>query len=441
MNSVIYADFESILMPCSTCDKENITTKKINKQVPCGYSLNVVTNHNKKSKQTYHRGTSTVETFCNEVREIARDLITIEKKPLEKLSNEQQSAHDNAEYCYICKKVFANSKKHRKVRDHDHYTGKYRGPAHAICNLRYTTQVDIPVFFHNGNNHDFNLTMTELAKEFRSEMKCIPLNTNKYMSFSIPIAKKIITYEPKTQNEPKNQNKPNEQNEQNEPNKEKKYKKPKKKVITYSLKFMDTTRHNNSALSTLVDTLSELYMCECEENSHKNIKIKLEDIGNNRLIRTSCKSCRSEKDQPLSTLIERFPSTFKLCKKNMEKFILLLKKCVYPYEYMDSFDKFDETTLPNIENFYSSLELSNIDVKEYNHAKNVWDIFNIKDIGDYHDLYVQADTAQLSDVFENFRSLCLREYQLDPRYYVSTPSLEFSIRCNVKNNRCKDRTV
>ena len=166
-------------------------------------------------------------------------------------------------------------------------------------------------------------------------------------------------------------------------------------------------------------------MCECEENSHKNIKIKLKDIGNNRLIRTSCKSCRSKKDQPLSTLIERFPSTFKLCKKNMEKFILLLKKCVYPYEYMDSFDKFDETTLPNIENFYSSLELRNFDVKEYNHAKKLWGIFNIKNIGDYHDLYVQADTAQLSDVFENFRSLCLREYQLDPAYYVSTPSLAF----------------
>ena len=174
-----------------------------------------------------------------------------------------------------------------------------------------------------------------------------------------------------------------------------------------------------------MDNLSELYACECEENSHKNIKIKLKDIGHNTLIRTSCESCRSKKDQPLSTLIERFPSTFKLCKKNMEKFILLLKKCVYPYEYMDSFDKFDETTLPNIENFYSSLELRNFDVKEYNHAKKLWGIFNIKNIGDYHDLYVQADTAQLSDVFENFRSLCLREYQLDPGYYVSTPSLTF----------------
>ena len=81
------------------------------------------------------------------------------------------------------KKVFGKKKNQIKVRDHDHYTGKYRGAAHLICNLRYSTQIDIPVFFHNGTNYDFNLIINELAKEFRSEMRCIPLNTNKYMSF------------------------------------------------------------------------------------------------------------------------------------------------------------------------------------------------------------------------------------------------------------------
>ena len=88
------------------------------------------------------------------------------------------------------KKVFSNNHKNFiKVRDHDHYTGDSRGAAHSICNLRYSTQVDIPVVFHNGSNYDFNLIITELAKEFRSEMRCIPLNTNKYMSFSIPLKK------------------------------------------------------------------------------------------------------------------------------------------------------------------------------------------------------------------------------------------------------------
>ena len=184
MNSVIYVDFESILLPYCTCDKENVTTKKLNKQVPCGYSLNLVTNHNKKSNQTYHRGDSTVTTFCNEVRDIAQDLPNIEKKPMQNLSKEEQITHDNAQYCHICKRVFGTKKSQVKVRDHDHYTGKYRGPAYLMCNLRYSTQVDIPVFFHNGTNYDFNLIITELAKEFRSEMRCIPLNTNKYILFN-----------------------------------------------------------------------------------------------------------------------------------------------------------------------------------------------------------------------------------------------------------------
>ena len=68
MNSVIYDDFESILLPYSTCDKEIVTTKKLNKQVPCGYSINVINNHNNSSKQTYYRGESTVSTFCKEIR-------------------------------------------------------------------------------------------------------------------------------------------------------------------------------------------------------------------------------------------------------------------------------------------------------------------------------------------------------------------------------------
>ena len=91
----------------------------------------------------------------------------------------------------ICKKVFGKKNNHRKVRDHDHYTGKFRDAAHWICNLRHSTQIDIPVLFHNGTNYDFNLIITELGKEFRSEMRCIPLNTHKYMSFSIPIKKEI----------------------------------------------------------------------------------------------------------------------------------------------------------------------------------------------------------------------------------------------------------
>ena len=75
MNSVTYADFESILLPYSSCDKEDVITKSLNKQVPCGYSISVVTNHNNVSKQTYFRGESTVTTFCKEIPGYCRRFI------------------------------------------------------------------------------------------------------------------------------------------------------------------------------------------------------------------------------------------------------------------------------------------------------------------------------------------------------------------------------
>ena len=84
---------------------------------------------------------------------------------------------------------------------------------------------------------------------------------------------------------------------------------------------------------------------------------------------------------------------------------------------------FDEKELPAIEKIYSKLQMKHISENSYKHAKKVWDVFKIKTLGEYHDLYVQADTLQLSDVFENFRLLCLKKCQLDPAYFVSTPSL------------------
>ena len=81
-------------------------------------------------------------------------------------------------------------------------------------------------------------------------------------------------------------------------------------------------------------------------------------------------------------------------------------------------DRFDKTNLPNIEKFYSKLQLKDINENAYKNAKKVCNIFEIKTLDEYHDLYVQPDAAQLSDVFESLRSLCLKEYQLDLAYFV-----------------------
>ena len=77
---------------------------------------------------------------------------------------------------------------------------------------------------------------------------------------------------------------------------------------------------------------------------------------------------------------------------------------------MNSSDRFDENTIPPKEAFYSQLNLENITDKDYEHVKKVWDVFKIKNLGEYHDLYVQSDTLLLPDVFENFRNMCLNIY-------------------------------
>ena len=88
---------------------------------------------------------------------------------------------------------------------------------------------------------------------------------------------------------------------------------------------------------------------------------------------------------------------------------------------MDGCEKFNETLLPPKKDFYSNLNLEDISDKDYKHAQKVWDVFKIKNLGEYHDLYVQSDTLLLSDIFENFRNMCLKIYELDPVYFVSVP--------------------
>ena len=90
---------------------------------------------------------------------------------------------------------------------------------------------------------------------------------------------------------------------------------------------------------------------------------------------------------------------------------------------MDSWEKFDENKLPCKEVFYSNLNLEDISDEDYTHAQKVWDVFEINNIGDYHDLYAQSGRVLIADVYENFRNMCFEKNQLDPVYFVSAPGL------------------
>ena len=100
---------------------------------------------------------------------------------------------------------------------------------------------------------------------------------------------------------------------------------------------------------------------------------------------------------------------------------------------MDNWERFDETSLPDKESFYSNLNMENIDDIDYRHVNNVFKRFKLKNLGEYHDLYVQSDALLLADVFENFRKTCIEVYELDPAHFLSLPGLAWQA-CLKKTN-------
>ena len=123
-----------------------------------------------------------------------------------------------------------------------------------------------------------------------------------------------------------------------------------------------------------------------------------------------------------------------------KKFDLVTRKGVYPYEHMDDFSRFDETCLPPKEAFYSSLSDEGITDSDYEHAQQVWRIFNCTTLGDYHDLYLKTDVLLLADVFENFRRTALSTYKLDPAHYLTLPGYSWDCLLKCTNIRLEQIT-
>ena len=138
--------------------------------------------------------------------------------------DEENKSYYKQNVCYICKKEFIinyDDKKYYKDRDHCHFTGKYRSAAHNIYNLRYDTPKEIPVVFHNCSKYVYHFIIKELAEEFDCHFECLGENTEKYITFSVPIKKELES----------------------------------DKTITYKIKFIDSFRFMSSSLSNLADNL------------------------------------------------------------------------------------------------------------------------------------------------------------------------------------------
>ena len=245
-------------------------------------------------------------------------------------------------------------------------------------------------------------------KEFEGNFECLGENTEKYITFSVPIKKKI-------------ENKDLE--------------------ITYKIKFIDSYRFMASSLSKLVDNLSEgIHNNKCFD-CRSNLDYIKTTAGPSSLERKDeklileCHNCKQRYKKKFNKeLIKRFANTYSFCNNDLNKFILLLRKGVYPYEYMDNWERFNETSLPSKESFYSNLNMEDIDDIDYRHGNNVFNKYKLNNLGDYHDPNVQSDdTLLLANVFENVRDMCLKEYELDPAHFLLLPGLAWQA-CLKKTN-------
>ena len=192
----LYADFEFLLIKeqyCQNSPEKSYTERKAMHE-PSGYSLSLICLFNlTESKHYVYRGKDCVEHFFRKLKELGTEIINYEKKDMIPVKNKEIKFYENEKQCHICKKGFFRNKKdkfkHIKVRDHCHYTRKFREAAHSICNLRYNVPKKIPIIIHNRSTYDDHFIIKQLPEEFEGQIQCLGENTEKYITWSVPIKK------------------------------------------------------------------------------------------------------------------------------------------------------------------------------------------------------------------------------------------------------------
>ena len=367
----IYADFESLIKPMDNCDPDpnHSYTKKYQKHEPISFCYYIECFNNTLCKEIFNDETKrkqlksyiktkpedpdAIDVFIKWLEDDVKFLANIKPKEMS-LTKEEEKQFNIASDCWICGEELGNDV---KVRDHCHYTGRYRGAAHNSCNLKYNKPKGVPVFFHNLTGYDSHLFIKKLGSSNPKEtIECIPNNEEKYITFT---KNKIVGQYTNKKGEVKDK--------------------------IFKIVFKDSLKFMSSSLGALVNNLPK--------NGFKNI---------------------SKYYTP-------------------EQVELIKQKGFYPYEFMDTEEKFNDTKLPPREAFYSKLSEKGISKKDYKHAWNVWNSFNMKTFKDYHKLYNITDVLLLADVFENFRNLCLKIYGLDPAYYFTAPQLAWDACLKMTN--------
>ncbi|CAG9769728.1 unnamed protein product [Ceutorhynchus assimilis] len=155
-----------------------------------------------------------------------------------------------------------------------------------------------------------------------------------------------------------------------------------------------------------------------ENGKYKQVFLKLRFLDSFRFMASSLdKLSQNLKPEQCREVRKNFPAE--------DEFQMIRQKGVFPYSYVDSFSKLDDTKLLSIDGFYNDLRKEAINRKDYERAQKVWNLFKCKTLGQYSDIYLKSDVLILADVFENFRDVCLSTYGLDPCQYYTAPGLSF----------------
>ena len=163
----IYADLECLLKKIDTCynNPDLSSTTKINQHIPSGYSIYTNCSFDKSNnKLSYYRGEDCMKRFCKDLKDHATKIIDFKKKTMIPLTKEEEDNYNKENTCYICKKDFNND---GKVRDHCHFTGKYRGAAHNMCNLRYKIHKNNLGEYHDLYVRSDTLLLVDIFENFR----------------------------------------------------------------------------------------------------------------------------------------------------------------------------------------------------------------------------------------------------------------------------------
>ena len=363
---VIYADFEAITEKVDEKALQKSYTEQYQKHTACGYGYKVVCcyddNFSKPIK--IYRGEMTIQKFMKDILaevEYCQEVVKTHFTKPLEMTDEDEESFQRAEECHICKKPFGTDED-----DGVRNVGGRNVKNIKVKNVKVRDHCHVTGKYRGAAHVSCNLNF-----QLTNKIPVVFHNLKGYDSHFImqeigDIAKKNVYVDEKGRK--------HEMSINVIPCNMEKYM---AFMLGPHLVFIDSFQFMSSSLSNLVNNLPT----------------------------------------------EAFKHTGQVFQG--EQLSLMTKKGVYPYDYMNSFEKFEDSRLPRKEDFFSIMNNEHITEEEYQHAQNVWNEFDLSSMGEYHDLYLKSDILLLADVFENFRKACQQYYQLDPAHYFTTPSLSW----------------